>query len=75
MCIYFAHHGDKEYFIFPRSFWIDVPDTVRLELAIYGEVEDEDYWQEAAKIIQNASGTYKSFLPWSPATRAGNRDA
>jgi glycosyltransferase involved in cell wall biosynthesis len=29
-----------------------IPDTVQLELAIYGEVEDAAYWEQAQKIIQ-----------------------
>jgi glycosyltransferase involved in cell wall biosynthesis len=29
-----------------------LPDTVQLELAIYGEVEDPVYWEQAQKIIQ-----------------------
>ncbi len=30
----------------------DVPDTILLDLSIYGEVEDENYWQEAKQKIQ-----------------------
>lgn len=36
-----------------------VPDTVRLELAIYGEVEDAAYWQEAQSLIQKVPGHIK----------------
>ncbi len=39
------------------SFFLDllkeVPDSILLDLSIYGEVEDENYWQEARQIIQS----------------------
>ena len=38
------------------SFFLDllkeVPDTILLDLSIYGEVEDENYWQDARQKIQ-----------------------
>jgi glycosyltransferase involved in cell wall biosynthesis len=30
----------------------DIPDNIQLELSIYGEVEDENYWQDAKQKIQ-----------------------
>jgi glycosyltransferase involved in cell wall biosynthesis len=47
----------------------DVPDAIRLELSIYGEVEDQNYWQDARQKIQllpkHISVTYYGPLPHS----------
>jgi glycosyltransferase involved in cell wall biosynthesis len=55
------------------SFFLDllkeVPDTIQLDLSIYGEVEDENYWQNAKQKIQvlpkHISVTYYGPLPHS----------
>ena len=45
----------------------DVPDGFLLDLSIYGEVEDENYWQAGKTKDSVAAETYQGYLLWSPA--------
>lgn len=66
-CVYISRIIPKKNILFFLKLLNMVPENIELEFTIYGEVEDEKYWQQAQKVIhflpKNTTVLYCGPLP------------
>lgn len=66
-CVYISRIIRKKNILFFLKLLNSVPENIDLEFSIYGEVEDEKYWNQAQKVIHvlpgNISVIYRGPLP------------
>lgn len=66
-CVYISRIIPKKNILFFLKLLNMVPENIQLEFTIYGEVEDEKYWQQAQSVMhflpKNISILYRGPLP------------